>query len=168
MSGSTKLRSKRARTVKRKRSKPDSLNTQQAARPAAKCPKRPAATHSSSEDEAAPADRTWQQEGLHDHSEYTSPATSYSSPELAWHGNSSPSYHEYRTRLMADPPHHCVRVSENARGAQLLAIATGKKSHSGVLIQVKECWAAALSQSSLALTILKATSDMCILSWSCS
>ncbi|DBA73817.1 TPA: hypothetical protein ACH3X2_009605 [Trebouxia sp. C0005] len=38
---------------------------------------------------------------------------------------------------MADPPHHCVRVSENARGAQLLAIATGKKSHSGVLIQDK-------------------------------
>ena len=170
VAGSTNLRSRRSGTAKRKRSKPLSVNTQRAARPAAKRLQRPAVTHSSSEDEAAPADQACQQEGLHDHSEYTSPAASYGRPESAWPGNTSPSYHQYRSRLMADPPHRCVRVSENARGAQCLAIATGKKSHSGVLIEVKECacLAAALFQSGLALAALKAISDMCIYSWSCS
>ena len=162
VAGSTNLRSKRSGTAKRKRSKPDYLNTQHAARPAAKKLKRPAATHVSSEDKADQADQAWQQKpGLHDHSELTGPATNYSSPDSASHDDASPSYYEYRSRLTADLRHRCVRVSENARGAQCLAIATGKKSHSGVLIQVKECacLAAALFQCGLALIILNATSD---------
>lgn len=160
VAGSTNLRSKRSDTAKRKRSKPDYLNTQHATRPAAKKLKCPAATRVSSEDKADQADQAWQQKpGLHDHSGLTGPATSYSCPDSAWHGDTSPSYHEYRSRLTADLRHRCVRVSENARGAQCLAIATGKKSRSGVLIQVKECacLAAALFQSGLALIVLKAT-----------
>ena len=68
-----------------------------------------------------------------------SPSTwddSFSSPEAALHGVVDANYEMYRSRLMAAPAHRCVKVADNARGVQCLAIATGKPAATGVHMQV--------------------------------
>ena len=70
-----------------------------------------------------------------------SPSTwedSFSSPEAALHGVVDANYEMYRSRLMAAAAHRCVKVADNARGVQCLAIATGKPAATGVHMQVAE------------------------------
>ena len=60
----------------------------------------------------------------------------FSSPEATLHGTVDASYDMYRLMLMAAPAHRCVRVADNTRGVQCLAVATGVQAASGVHIKV--------------------------------
>ena len=65
---------------------------------------------------------------------------SFSSPETALHGAVDANYETHRSRLLAAPAHRCVRVAENTRGVQCVAVATGMPAASGVNIQVLSKW----------------------------
>ena len=140
------VRSRRSGTAARERSQSLPASRQSTSRVTAKRSRPSPANVSSSDDESDRHSQPWQAEGLADQAACASPDTaSCSSPESAWHGSASASYSTYRSRLLADPAHRCVRVAENARGAQCLAIATGADTPSGVLKHVRKflagtCW----------------------------
>lgn len=93
----------------------------------------PANVSSSSDDQALP-DQSWQQVTDQSAELEDSP----SSPEVALHGNVSISFKECKSRLLADPARRCVKVAGNDRKALCVAIATGKETPSGLVVQVQE------------------------------
>ncbi len=68
--------------------------------------------------------------------------TCLSSPETTLHGTVDASHDMYISGLTAAPAQRCVRVADNLRGVQCLAVATGKPAASRVHIQVPEIYCA--------------------------